>query len=424
MHKFSELHPVDKALADRADWFVQKTGIEKYLRPEGKYLDIGTGKGHIVQTILNNMENSGFALKGYYSLDVADKPLNKVQKRERTRQDMGSAVNSQDKNPMNFMWAASESLPFKDQSLDGVSFIFSIHHMPAEKLDQIINEAKRVLKKEGHIFIAEDIVDPNRGIDFMDKKDRQLNWEDYYKSDEEWKKYFGQQGLRVANSEYFQSDYKKGTVKHAFYVLERLVDRQEVFHQLNKAKKILKNKYGVDDLSTIEGVHLRILVEQCMREAKRDSSRVDEIMREAVDQEKRKGEKRDDLKKLAQHIDVLAVDNPSSEAVARWLLEYGINIEDVPVCDIITDKDTGKTYKIFWPTEIKIRQIAAITLSEEEYNKALRVSDNFLEDREKEINKKMEEIKKLGHQAEVKEFVIEPEFKEYLRRLRAKAHKL
>jgi ubiquinone/menaquinone biosynthesis C-methylase UbiE len=228
MHKISELSPVDKALRVRAEWILNMTGVEKYLKKDGAYLDIGTGKGHVTQLILEDMEKLGKPLKMYAGIDVADKPLKKVQKRERARKDMGTAVRSDEKNPKNFVWASSDALPYREESFDGASFFFSIHHMNKESIDKAIEEAKRVVKKDGYIFITEDLVGDEEQRKITEKADKKLNWESEddehnYRSDEDWEKYFEEKGLEVVEKRFFESQSKKGPIRHGSYVLRVLV---------------------------------------------------------------------------------------------------------------------------------------------------------------------------------------------------------
>lgn len=225
MHKASEISPVDKALQKRAEWIIEETGVENFLQEGGRYLDIGTGKGHITQRILEDMEKSGKRLKMYAGIDVADKPLQKVQKRERARKDMGTVVKSDEENPMNFAWASADALPYGEGSFDGASFFFSIHHMNKADIDKAIEEAKRVIKKDGKIFITEDLVADEAQRKITEEIDRKLNWESEdeehnYRSDEEWEKYFEEKGLEVVEKKFFESQSKKGPIKHGSYVLK------------------------------------------------------------------------------------------------------------------------------------------------------------------------------------------------------------
>jgi len=92
-------------------------------------------------------------------------------------------------------------------------------------IDNAFKEAKRVIKQDGRIFIAEDIVNSEEQRPITEEMDRILNVESKkiehnYKSDEDWKKYFADNGLELVDEKFFQSDYKKGSVQHGFYVLK------------------------------------------------------------------------------------------------------------------------------------------------------------------------------------------------------------
>ena len=163
--------------------------------------------------------------EGYYGIDIAERPLRKVQKREATRLKKTTEAD-QGKNPMGFVWADGEDLPFQDGTLDGVSYIFSIHHMDKVMTGKVMQEAKRVCKPDGNIFVAEDIVDSDEQRKLTEDRDRLLNWEGKdakhnYKSDQEWEEYFNGLGLEVVGRELFNSETRKGPIPHGFYVLRK-----------------------------------------------------------------------------------------------------------------------------------------------------------------------------------------------------------
>lgn len=222
MHLGSEFPLVDRGLQKRAEWVINETGIENFLKQNGKYLDIGTGKGHITQRVLEDMTERGTPLQIYTSIDIADKPLRRVQQREKKRQEgLENAVDT--KNPMNFVWAEADALPFKNSSLDGVSFIFALHHMPKDTLSKVLQEANRVTKEDGMIFIVEDLVDSEEQRKITEEVDRKLNWESKdedhsYNSDQGWRDYFAAEGLKVMDKNFFDSE---SGVKHGFYVLNK-----------------------------------------------------------------------------------------------------------------------------------------------------------------------------------------------------------
>ena len=59
--------------------------------------------------------------------------------------------------------AGAQALPAEDSSTDGVFLFRSLHHVPEDLMDQALNEAARVLKPEGFLFVAE----PAMGCSFF-----------------------------------------------------------------------------------------------------------------------------------------------------------------------------------------------------------------------------------------------------------------
>ncbi len=51
--------------------------------------------------------------------------------------------------------AAADALPEPDQSVDLVAFVFSLHHVPAARLEGALAEARRVLRPSGRLYVAE-----------------------------------------------------------------------------------------------------------------------------------------------------------------------------------------------------------------------------------------------------------------------------
>lgn len=55
--------------------------------------------------------------------------------------------------------ASANALPAPDASGDLVLFIFSLHHVPAAKLDAALAEARRVLRPSGRLYVAEPVAE-------------------------------------------------------------------------------------------------------------------------------------------------------------------------------------------------------------------------------------------------------------------------
>lgn len=223
LHALSELSFIDNALAKRAEYFVRDSEIENFFKKDGSYLDIGIGKGHIVERIITDLAAAGNPVREYKGIDVADKPLRAVEKRvahilKKTNPQLN------EKNPFGFQWASGEYLPFRNQTFDGVSCIFCLHHTNEKIIAKALEEAKRVIKKDGRIFIVEDLAGTAEEKSRVEEIDRRLNFETkhekhYYKSDVEWKKYFTAHELKILHVKFFSSRHHGLTVQHALYVL-------------------------------------------------------------------------------------------------------------------------------------------------------------------------------------------------------------
>lgn len=202
------------------------------------------------------------------------------------------------------------------------------------------------------------------------------------------------------------------------------LDLREVLGNLNAAKEFLKLKFGIDDLSVIEGGHLRHLIEQCMREHGKNRKELMELVNSYEQQADKESAASLDLRTRLERRSLIIFDDPSFEAATRWLFElYGINKYDIPVCDLVKDETSGKGYKFFYPPELSYGEVCAISQSQYELATKSNARQNFLKNRRAELNKKIEELKSAGHRVSVKKAIIEPDFKEYLRRLREESHK-
>lgn len=59
----------------------------------------------------------------------------------------------------------ADTLPLEDRSADLVLFVFSLHHVPNDKLSKALAEARRVLKPSGRLYVAEPLAEgPNHYV--------------------------------------------------------------------------------------------------------------------------------------------------------------------------------------------------------------------------------------------------------------------
>jgi ubiquinone/menaquinone biosynthesis C-methylase UbiE len=214
LNMLAEIGFVDEISQRRAIDIVEKSKIREHLKPDGVYLDIGTGFGHIVERIVREEEDKNVK---FLALDPAWKPLKKVRKR----------LAKEAEGRVSFMKAIGEQLPIKDKSLDGVSLFFVLHHTSLEGQSQIFNEIKRVLKENGLLFLIEDTPGNEQEREGNAKWDRRLNFESkdekhYYQSNEEWREFFKKNDFELIESAYFEDISPKkneGIIRHGSYIL-------------------------------------------------------------------------------------------------------------------------------------------------------------------------------------------------------------
>jgi hypothetical protein len=153
---------------------------------------------------------------------------------------------------------------------------------------------------------------------------------------------------------------------------------EHVASRLEMCQRYLKKYFGVDNLSMIEGVRLRKILEQC-------------IIRE--DRETRLAYKEEIRRDM--------VISANLEAISQWFFDlYGFNVLDIPELIVVRDDITGQIFRFVGKTRIG------------------------------ELIEKKAELKELGHTFSVDKLIpfsardglCTDDLKEYIRRLRARAH--
>lgn len=107
-------------------------------REEGKeLLDLGTGKGPLLEKILDFFKESEKKWN-LYGIDISPKMIEKALEK---------------KLPVKFQVGDSENLPYTDSTFDVITCINSFHHYENPK--NAIKEIRRVLKSDGTLILGE-----------------------------------------------------------------------------------------------------------------------------------------------------------------------------------------------------------------------------------------------------------------------------
>jgi len=230
VREVSRLPMVDKFLTKRAEWMLEAGQMEKYLKPKIKYrikteqgdtiasadegvtvVCVGAGKGHEMEqidAILPHTKVIGLDPNDFYTKSVKNR--------------LGDLAH--DASYLSEENRAENMIDVPDASADGLVYNFVYHHVPEAQHEAMMHEADRVLKPDGNIFVAEDLVNDEEEHKKTVKQDRIMNLElsadnpHHYRNIDQWKEFFAKFGFRVAEIK----EKESGPVKHGFFVLERI----------------------------------------------------------------------------------------------------------------------------------------------------------------------------------------------------------
>ena len=131
-------------LERRGELMAERSGIGQAINEideqEITVIDIGSGKQHINEAIKNSSDKD-IKVIGF---DESDRATKKVSESDREK-NIGSAR------------AIGEKLPIKDGEADVVKFDFTFQEADDKMTEELLQEAKRVLKNDGMITVIEDL---------------------------------------------------------------------------------------------------------------------------------------------------------------------------------------------------------------------------------------------------------------------------
>ncbi|MBI4437641.1 class I SAM-dependent methyltransferase [Candidatus Uhrbacteria bacterium] len=212
--------PVDIWLRKRANWMIDQVGIEELMEskiwPDKTHprrvevLCLGAGKGHEMETIQERLPNSfvtGVDPNDHYAPEV----LKRVEQKGNDVIYLHESVRAED----------LRGLPGVTQ--DAVTLFFVLHHMDKLTQEAVMREVVRVLKPDGLLFIAEDLVDDLQEQKITEAIDRRINLEivegpHEYRDTEGWKVFFRNFGFEMVRA----WEVKPDKVRHGFFALRRL----------------------------------------------------------------------------------------------------------------------------------------------------------------------------------------------------------
>jgi SAM-dependent methyltransferase len=110
--------------------------LERMLQPRGKRIvDIGCGDGRLVRQL------------GALGADVIGVEI--------SAQQLGAAIADDDGGEARYLIGRAQELPLEDGSVDVALFMRTLHHVPPAELTVALNQARRVLRDDGAVYVAE-----------------------------------------------------------------------------------------------------------------------------------------------------------------------------------------------------------------------------------------------------------------------------
>ncbi len=114
--------------------------LERLLEPAGRdIVDVGCGGGALVR----ELSARGARVIG---VEISDEQL-------------ASAIAHDAGGDARYLVGRAQALPLEDASADVVVFMRSLHHVPAADLTRSLREARRVLRPDGIVYVAEPLAE-------------------------------------------------------------------------------------------------------------------------------------------------------------------------------------------------------------------------------------------------------------------------
>jgi len=189
--------------------------IENFAGEEIKIVDIGGGKGHIMQEAIK--DNPDKEIKTA-EIDLSDYASRKV-----SESDEGKKMNS--------VFGEGEKMPIKDKSVEMATAYFTFQELDDGQQDKILKEMKGIIKDEGKIVIIDEPSQEEKpgGIIARSKNIlRNLKVSKFnLHSEDEWRKFFEDNELEVESSVLFGDDEENKKEQFISFVLKKAEEKVE-----------------------------------------------------------------------------------------------------------------------------------------------------------------------------------------------------
>ncbi len=202
-HSVSELEPIQNWLEARAELMVDRSGINEAIesfegRREMKIVDIGGGSQHIEREIVRSNAGRNINVVG---VDISDYASGRVRRSEE-----GEKIGS--------LFGKGENLPIKEKSVEIATAFFTFQELSDKQQQEVLSEMIRIIKDEGKIIIVDELPKENYTKEKIVARAknilRNVKISRYnLHSEEEWKEFFGKNGLKVVDYREFREDEKE-----------------------------------------------------------------------------------------------------------------------------------------------------------------------------------------------------------------------
>jgi len=206
-------------LENRAEIMVDRSGANEVIRnfdsEEIRIVDMGGGKGHIMREIIKSNPDKEIKTVG---IDLSDYASRKVSE-------------SKEGEKMNSIFGEGENAPIKDKSVELTTAYFTFQELDNDQQNEVLEEMKRIIKDDGRIIIVDEPPQEKKeGIEARGKNIiRNLKVSKFnLHSDEEWKKFFEENGLEIKDSKAFGDDRKNERNQFISYVLKKAEQAETV----------------------------------------------------------------------------------------------------------------------------------------------------------------------------------------------------